>query len=47
MSHPGTTQAPDELLAARRQMYASFVKFSTWAIVAIAILLIGMALFLL
>ncbi|MCB9947865.1 MAG: aa3-type cytochrome c oxidase subunit IV [Rhodospirillaceae bacterium] len=39
---------PDqELLATRAAMYASFVRWSTWSIVGIALLLIGMALFLL
>jgi len=47
MASEGTNQVPEELLASRKQMYASFVRFSTWGIVAVAILLIGMALFLL
>ncbi|MGK9167042.1 aa3-type cytochrome c oxidase subunit IV [Inquilinus limosus] len=47
MASEGSNQVPDELLAPRKQMYASFVRFSTWGIVAVAILLIGMALFLL
>lgn len=47
MAPQGTDQVPEELLASRRQMYAGFVRWSTWGIVAIGVLLIGMALFLL
>lgn len=37
----------DELLASRRAMWASFLKFSTYSIVGVALALILMALFLL
>ena len=47
MASEGTNQVPEELLASRKQMYASFVRFCTWGIGAIAILLSGLALFLL
>lgn len=46
MATEGTKQVSDELLASRKLMYAGFVRWSTWGIVAVAILLIGMALFL-
>jgi hypothetical protein len=37
----------DELLASRKAMWSGFVKFSTYSIVGVSIVLIGMALFLL
>jgi hypothetical protein len=36
----------DEFVAAKKAMWARFIKFSTWGIVGVAILLIGMLLFL-
>lgn len=39
--------AGNELLAAKRAMWAGFLKLSTFTIVGVSILLIGMALFLL
>jgi hypothetical protein len=36
----------EDLLASRQAIWASFIRWSTWAIVGIAILLILMALFL-
>jgi hypothetical protein len=47
MATEGTNQVSDELLTSRRLMYASFVRFSTWGIVFVAVLLIAMTLFLL
>lgn len=37
----------DELMAPRRGLYAQFLKFSTYGIVGVALILIGMAVFLL
>ena len=42
---PHTEQ--DDFLAAKQAMWSGFVKWSTWAIVAIALVLILMAMFLL
>jgi hypothetical protein len=36
----------DEFVAAKKAMWSRFIKFSTWAIVGVAVLLIGMLLFL-
>ncbi len=43
----GRRSSADEILESRKAMWNSFVRWSTWVIVFAAIILVGMALFLL
>ena len=47
MATHGTSLVDSDLLATKKAMWATFLKFSTYSIVGISVLLIGMAVFLL